>query len=231
MEWWSDNRLPPGCDWNAEIEDAINKSSVAACLLTENFFGSNFIKDKELPYLLNRAEEKRLVVIPVIVRPAAFKSSPLARYQAWPNPGTPIVDMTEGQRHQFWESLIDEIERQMATAAPGRWPNDQRLLPFGTGNIAFFPLADLHREPVAHSDFEVIVETVDYPIDPAGLEDIFARRLRGQPELSDGALSARKGSPSAPGCDLRSHVLWRLSAFGQTAQSPVSALHRKNLQR
>jgi hypothetical protein len=167
IEWWSDKRLPPGCDWNTEIEDAINKSSVAACLLTENFFGSNFIKDKELPYLLNRAEEKRLVVIPVIVRPAAFKSSPLARYQAWPDPSTPIVDMTEGQRHQFWESLIEEIERQMVTAAPGRWPNDQRLLPFGSGNIAFFPIADLHREPVAHSDFAVIVETVDYPIDPA----------------------------------------------------------------
>lgn len=70
----------PGVIGTPKYEDAINKSSVAACLLTENFFGSNFNKDKELPYLLNRAK-KRLVVIPVIVRPAAFKSIPLARYR------------------------------------------------------------------------------------------------------------------------------------------------------
>jgi 2-polyprenyl-3-methyl-5-hydroxy-6-metoxy-1,4-benzoquinol methylase len=167
IEWWADNLIFAGADWKTEVEDAINKSSIAVCLVTENFFRSQFIRDAELPHLLKRINERRLVLIPVIIRPAAFKSSPLAHYQARPDPSKPIVDMTEGQRHRFWEDLIEEIEKLLDTAAPASWPTDNRLLPFGSEKIPFFSLADFRREPVRHRDFDVSTETAEYPLDPA----------------------------------------------------------------
>ncbi len=51
---WSDHLLRAGNVWNAEIAKAIETADVAVLLITANFLTSRFIREQEVPRLLER---------------------------------------------------------------------------------------------------------------------------------------------------------------------------------
>jgi len=64
---WVDGRIDPGQAWEAEIENNLQRSTIALLLVTPNFLASRYIKDKELPWLLTRRAHEKLEIVPVLI--------------------------------------------------------------------------------------------------------------------------------------------------------------------
>src|SRR5262249_46312122 len=87
---WVDTQLKAGDEWKKEIEAALEVAQVAILLVSVSFLASDFVAEEELPKLLLGAEQRGVVILPVILTPCAFKRSKLYKYQAINEPSLPL---------------------------------------------------------------------------------------------------------------------------------------------
>ena len=92
IEAWQDRRIEEGDEWLQSIQIAMNECDLALLLVSKNFLASRFIRDKELPHLLQRRKEEGLRIVPIIISPCLWKSEPLlSDLQALPKEGKPVI--------------------------------------------------------------------------------------------------------------------------------------------
>jgi hypothetical protein len=65
--------IPTGTDWDAWILETIGRARLAVALVSIKFFASRYITERELPWLLERAERNELKLSWILVRPAKFE--------------------------------------------------------------------------------------------------------------------------------------------------------------
>ena len=63
-----------GTDWKVEIEHALDGATIAVLLVSQDFLTSRFIRDFELPPLLDRAESKGLQILWLRFLPGLFST-------------------------------------------------------------------------------------------------------------------------------------------------------------
>lgn len=111
LDFWSDTKIKSGSKWEDSIEVALEKAAVALLLISADFLASDFIVGNELPPLLNKAEEKGLVILPIVVKPCRFKQDEnLSRFQCVNNPTIPLSKMLENDREELYVKVVDSIE-------------------------------------------------------------------------------------------------------------------------
>lgn len=82
IKFWSDRNLKTG-EWEPQIEEAIKDAVAAVLLVSANFLASDFIADKELPYLMQAYEKRRLMICWMLLEPCDYKRFPeITRFQA-----------------------------------------------------------------------------------------------------------------------------------------------------
>ena len=69
---WEDRQITAGDEWRPAIEAAMERARVALFLVSKDFLTSKFIRDQEVPRILER-RRSGLRVIPVIVHPCAWR--------------------------------------------------------------------------------------------------------------------------------------------------------------
>jgi hypothetical protein len=129
----------------------MDRATVAVLLVSADFLTSGFIRETEVPHLLNRRREDGLLVTPLIVRPCGWMTVDwLQAIQGRPKDAKPLSGFSE---HQIEEALADlamEIRSCLIapTASPlsrggaeGRWER-------GPGGEVQ-PRLDLGRLPIA----------------------------------------------------------------------------------
>lgn len=109
---WDDTEIQPGADWLNEIRTALKSARVAVFLVTQNFMTSDFIRNKELPILLEAAQGRGCLIFWIAVSSTTFEESPLARIQGANSPHKPLDLMTEGEQN----SVLVEITKKMRSA-------------------------------------------------------------------------------------------------------------------
>lgn len=113
LELWDDSRIPAGSDWRAEIERALQHCRVAVLIASEYALGSDFIRKRELPVLVERADRHELQLLWFAVSPCAYDATELTRFQAVLSPDNPLVSLERGQQA---EALL-HIARKVRDAA------------------------------------------------------------------------------------------------------------------
>ena len=81
---WHDRRILPGSDWSREIDHHIDQASIVLCLVSADFFDSDYCWEKEMRRALVRHSAKQAVVIPILIRPVAWDRTPLPPSRACP---------------------------------------------------------------------------------------------------------------------------------------------------
>jgi formylglycine-generating enzyme required for sulfatase activity len=110
LEIWEDRRIGGGADWRREIARAIRSCDVALLLVSADFLTSGFILGEEVPDLLKRRIEDGIRVIPVILKPCAWrKISWLNGLQASSKDGKPLLGMTEHDAESALSALAEEV--------------------------------------------------------------------------------------------------------------------------
>jgi TIR domain len=88
---WADTQIAAGDDWYQRIQSAMDDSRVAVLLISPNFLTSKFIRNEEVPRLLQLHAENGMLILPLISRPCAWRLVPwLSRLQVRPKNGTPL---------------------------------------------------------------------------------------------------------------------------------------------
>ncbi|UCE99251.1 MAG: TIR domain-containing protein [Planctomycetota bacterium] len=111
LDIWDDRRICGGDDWCEQINEALESASIAILLISANFLTSDFILNEEVPQLLERRQEEGVCVIPLIVKPCAWKKVKwLRQMQARPKDGRALSGGTEHQIDADLAALAEEVE-------------------------------------------------------------------------------------------------------------------------
>jgi hypothetical protein len=131
----SDQMIEVGTDWHARIQADLQRAKAAILLVSPAFLASEYIKNSELPVLLQNAKSQGLVIIPIILRPCLFKETEfkypdpqngpeilsLASLQAANSPSKALNGLSEHEQDQVFLSVarrLLQITQQRASVAP-----------------------------------------------------------------------------------------------------------------
>jgi hypothetical protein len=140
-----DSRIDVGDSWKPEIETALNNASIAVMLLSVDFLNSRFIRDVELPSIIQRREKEGLWVIPIIVRDCAWKTNPwLKKIQPIPRDGKTISQLQKtGRAEKELTELVEKIVKKINASAPSAGPPHPIIKP-GSLTKDENPFTDTH---------------------------------------------------------------------------------------
>ena len=112
---WDDTRLQPGSAWDTEIETALKSAKAAILLISADFLASDFIAHRELPTLLNAAQEEGATILSLILSPSRFSHTPLARFQSVNDPAKPLIGATRAEQEEILVRVTEAVERALAS--------------------------------------------------------------------------------------------------------------------
>ena len=105
---WSDDEIQVGDDYREQIEAALAAASVAILLVSVDALASRFIKLHELPRILQRRREDGMLLIPVLVRPCAWKRIDWLEALQLEN-ARPLSELTQPEREQRCVELAERV--------------------------------------------------------------------------------------------------------------------------
>src|SRR5579883_3397152 len=84
---WHDRRILPGEDWQARIDEEIKAADIIRLLVSASFIASDYCYGIELATALSRHHAGEAKVVPIILRPVVWRTTPFAHIQALPKDG------------------------------------------------------------------------------------------------------------------------------------------------
>jgi hypothetical protein len=106
---WYDQQIVPGTDRIKAIEQQLEQAAIILLLVSIDFLASDYYYQIEMEHALKRHKAGEARVIPILVRPANWKETPLANLQVLPTDGKAIsiwrnrdsafVNVEKGIRH------------------------------------------------------------------------------------------------------------------------------------
>jgi hypothetical protein len=81
---WSDGDIRLEKIWTEEIKFHLNSADMILLLISADFINSDYCYDIELRRALERQREGKVSVIPIILRHADWKTTPIGHLQALP---------------------------------------------------------------------------------------------------------------------------------------------------
>lgn len=110
---WCDHQILGGKEWQKEIDAHLNSADIILLLISSNFMASDYCYHVEMHQALERHEKKEAHVIPIILDPADWQSTPLGALQALPRDGKPVT--TWSNRGQAFLDIVQGIHDVLAT--------------------------------------------------------------------------------------------------------------------
>ncbi len=120
IEAWTDRRIPPGGEWGAAIDEALEAAEIVLLLVSASFLDSDYCNDVELERALARHEAGTARVIPVIVRPCDWLTASFGKLQALPRDGKPVTGWED--RDEAWLDVVRGLRKQVTRPSAGAPP-------------------------------------------------------------------------------------------------------------
>ncbi len=94
LEVWTDRQIMAGEEWEPKIFRSIARADAAVVLVSPDLLASDFVREQELPRLLQAREEGRLTLAPLFLRHAGTK---FLRFRVETADGDREIDLTQIQ--------------------------------------------------------------------------------------------------------------------------------------
>jgi hypothetical protein len=88
---WHDRDIAVGTEWRQAIDEHLETASVILLLISSDFLASDYCYDIEMQHALERHHAGEARVIPIILRPCSWQSSPIGLLQALPRDGRALT--------------------------------------------------------------------------------------------------------------------------------------------
>jgi hypothetical protein len=103
---WDDQKVKPGMIYRDELQAALNITKIAILLVSPDFIASDFIASDILPPLLQMAEKRGAVILPVIIKPCVIEGTELRHFQPFNDPSKPLSAKNSNGRDMVWADLV-----------------------------------------------------------------------------------------------------------------------------
>lgn len=104
---WHDRKIVPGQEWEKAIGGALQESDIYVFLISPDFVASEYCIENEVSIALEKHNSGQAIVIPIVVRPVDWLSTPLGKIQALPKDANPISMW--GDKDQAWLEAVKGI--------------------------------------------------------------------------------------------------------------------------
>jgi hypothetical protein len=109
IQEWFDRDILAGDELDEEIAEQLESCELFLLLVSPDFLHSDYCVEKEMARALERHAAREARVIPIIIEPCDWTSSPLRKLKALPRDGKPISDWTNP--NTAYLNVIQEIRR------------------------------------------------------------------------------------------------------------------------
>lgn len=107
IEIWTDRQILAGSSWEKEISENLESADLIIPLISPDFIASDYCYEIEMARAIEKHDSQSALIIPVIIRPCAWKNSPFVNFQALPHEGKPIS--TWDDKDEAWLSVYEGI--------------------------------------------------------------------------------------------------------------------------
>lgn len=141
---WSDLDIQPGDIWDEKIKDSLSQVTIAMVLVSQDLLNSRYVKNEELPRLLQRREQEGVVIIPIFVRHCTVKSVSfkytneegieqrfyLDQFQSPNNnsPSNPLCDLTRSAYEKVFVSLAETLRSLIEESKKKQSNESQKII-------------------------------------------------------------------------------------------------------
>jgi tetratricopeptide (TPR) repeat protein len=139
---WHDRKIAPGTNWAKDINTHLETASLILLLISADFLASDYCYGIEMKRALERHKANEARVIPILLRPVAWKGAPFEHLQAlptdtrpvtsWPNPDEAFADIAKGIRKAI-EALSQPPAPVPRATSPSTWNTPYPRNPMFTG--------------------------------------------------------------------------------------------------
>jgi internalin A len=111
IDLWHDRRIPPGDDWERQIDEELDRADIILLLISSDFVASDYCYDIEVKRAMVRHNAGEARVIPVVARDVDWHSAPFAKCQPLPREGKPVAKGGRGKhaRDSAWRNVAEGI--------------------------------------------------------------------------------------------------------------------------
>src|SRR3989442_1744044 len=88
---WHDRDISAGREWRSEIDAHLNTADIILLLISPDFIASEYCYSNEMMRAVERHEAGEARVIPILLRPTDWESTPFHKLQALPEDARPIT--------------------------------------------------------------------------------------------------------------------------------------------
>jgi hypothetical protein len=119
INFWHDRQISAGAERVQEIYRHLNTAHIILLLISQYFMDSDFCYVVEMRRAIERHERGEARVIPVILRPVFFQRAPIARLQALPTNGKPIIGSGWSSLDEAFFDVAEGIRKVAEQLASG----------------------------------------------------------------------------------------------------------------
>ncbi len=114
ISYWDDRQIGVGDDWYSNIEEGMKNAKVAICLISANYLASGFIRNEEVPYLLDKLRKKEMLLIPILVDDCSWEFVPWLRsLQMIPRDGECLAIDYEGKESKILKQVAISVQKHI----------------------------------------------------------------------------------------------------------------------
>src|SRR6266536_4581768 len=106
---WQDRQIEPSTDWAQDIDEHLETASVILLLVSPDFLASDYCYEIEMKRALERHQRGEARVIPIILRPCDWRTSPFAHLQCLPRDGEAVT--TWQNLDEAFTTIADGLRR------------------------------------------------------------------------------------------------------------------------
>lgn len=111
MQLFSDTLLAPDTEREKKIAKALDQAPVAVLFISRNFLASEFIRNVELPRLLQRQQNEEVSLVPIILEQCDWRNvQELSELSMLPADDRPLTSLHSWRSDQAFDEIANKIE-------------------------------------------------------------------------------------------------------------------------
>jgi hypothetical protein len=109
IEAWHDRKILPGEQWEDAISQNLEAANIVILLVSADFLNSDYCYEKEMKQAIERHDDGKACVIPIITRPADWHGAPFGKLQVLPKDAKAVTLWLN--RDEAWVNVAQGIRR------------------------------------------------------------------------------------------------------------------------
>lgn len=111
---WDDRGIQAGDKWEEEIRAALAQATAAILLVSQDFMASEFIRQVELPRLLEAEQRRDLQLLWIAVRRSSWADTGLKEFQALNDPRKPLQEVKDEEQDGALQEIYDQLKKVLS---------------------------------------------------------------------------------------------------------------------